>query len=73
MKQEKIDRINVLAKKSREVGLNAEELAEQKVLREEYIQGFRNSLTSQLDNTYIMDETGNKRKLGQSGEPESGA
>lgn len=65
MKQEKIDRINVLAKKSREVGLNPEELAEQKVLREEYIQGFRNSLSSHLDNTYIMDEEGNKRKLGQ--------
>ena len=65
MKQEKIDRINALAKKSREVGLNPEELAEQKVLREEYIQGFRNSLSSHLDNTYIMDEEGNKRKLGQ--------
>ena len=73
MKQEKIDRINALAKKSREQGLNSEELAEQKILREEYIQGFRNSLTSQLDNTYIMDEAGNKRKLGQHGEQENGA
>ena len=73
MKQEKIDRINALAKKSREEGLNPEEFAEQKILREEYIQGFRNSLTSQLDNTYIMDETGSKRKLGQHEEQENRA
>lgn len=64
MKQEKIDRINALAKKARESALTPEEKAEQAVLREEYIQGFRNSLIGQLDNTYIMDEAGNKRKLG---------
>ena len=65
MKQEKIDRINELARKSRESALTAAEIEEQRVLRQEYIAGFRNSLIAQLDNTYVVDEDGNKRKLGQ--------
>ena len=63
MTEERIARINELAKKSREVGLTEEEKAEQATLRAEYIAAFKNSLTSQLDNTYIVDEQGNKRKL----------
>ena len=59
----KIKRINELAKKSREVGLNEEEKEEQKRLREEYVQGFRVSLKSQLDNMYFVDEKGNKTKV----------
>lgn len=58
-----IERINELAKKSREVGLTEEEKLEQKKLRDEYIAGFRNSLRQTLDQTYIMDEQGNKTKL----------
>ena len=42
---------------------SAEEKQEQQELRQEYIMGFRNSLTSTLDNTVLMDEKGNKRKL----------
>lgn len=53
MEQEKIDRINALAKKSKTVGLTAEEAQEQKMLRAEYIAGFRASLTGILDNTVI--------------------
>ena len=41
MEQKKIDRINELAKKSKTVGLTAEEAAEQKVLRAEYVAAFR--------------------------------
>lgn len=64
MKQEKIDRINELAKKSRtEEGLTEEEKREQSQLRLEYVNSFKASLIGQLENTYIVDEKGNKRKL----------
>lgn len=64
MIDEKIKRINELAKKAKEQGLTEEEKIEQKALRDEYIAGFRRSLKAQLDNTYIMDEKGNKVKVG---------
>ncbi len=63
MEQKKIDRINELAKKMKTVGLTEEEKAEQAVLRREYIDGFKRSLTGQLDNMYIVDEKGNKTKV----------
>lgn len=64
MEQNKIDRINELAKKSRtDEGLTEEEKTEQAALRREYIDSFKASLVGQLDNTYIVDEKGNKRKL----------
>lgn len=63
MEQNKIDRINELAKKSREEGLSDAEKAEQMVLREEYIAGFRASLTGILSNTYIQTPDGKKVKV----------
>lgn len=63
MIQEKIDRINELARKSRAIGLSAEEKEEQAKLRREYIDSFKASLVGQLENTYIVDEKGNKRKV----------
>ena len=60
-----IERINELAKKSREVGLSEEEKIEQKKLRDEYIAAFRGNLKQTLDHTYIMDEKGNKVKVGK--------
>ncbi|MCQ2475978.1 MAG: DUF896 domain-containing protein [Clostridia bacterium] len=64
MIQEKIDRINELARKSRTTeGLTEEEKAEQKILRDEYIQSFKASLTGTLENTYIVDAKGNKTKV----------
>ena len=64
MEQRKIDRINFLAKKSRTPeGLTEEERQEQAALRREYIDSYKRSLCMQLDNTYIVDEKGNKRKL----------
>ena len=64
MEQRKIDRINFLAKKSRTPeGLTEEERQEQAALRREYIDSFKRSLCMQLDNTYIVDEKRNKRKL----------
>ena len=67
MEQKKIDRINELAKKMKTIGLTEEEKAEQAVLRREYIDSFKRSLTGQLDNMYIVDEKGNKTKVERKG------
>ena len=64
MTQEKIDRINELARKSKTPeGLTPEELAERDVLRREYIDSYKRSLIGQLDNTYIQYPDGSKKKL----------
>lgn len=63
MTQEQIDRINTLAHKAEAVGLTPEEEQERAVLRRAYIDSVLGNLRAQLDNTYIMDEQGNKRKL----------
>ncbi len=64
MTQEQINRINELARKSKTPeGLTPEEAAEQAVLRRAYIDAVLGNLKDQLDNTYIMDEQGHKRKL----------
>lgn len=64
MEQAKIDRINELARKSKTAeGLTEEERQEQAALRAEYIAAVKRSLTAQLDNTYLVDEHGNKRPL----------
>ena len=63
MLQEKIDRINFLSRKSKTVGLTDAEKQEQQKLRQEYIAEWRLGMTQVLDNTYIMDEKGNKTKL----------
>lgn len=63
MEQKKIDRINELAKKSKTIGLSAQEKAEQTALRNEYRQSIIGNLTAQLDNCYIVDDKGNKRKV----------
>ena len=63
MKEEKIKRINELAKKAKTEGLTPEEKAEQANLRNEYINSVKASLIGQLENTYIVDEHGNKRKV----------
>lgn len=63
MNKEQIDRINELARKAKTVGLTAEETEERAVLRRAYIDSVLGNLKSQLDNTYIVDEQGRKRKL----------
>ena len=67
MEQKKMDRISELYRKSQSVGLTDEEKAEQAVLRREYIDSFKRSLTGQLDNMYIVDEKGNKTKVERKG------
>lgn len=63
MTQEKIDRINFLARKQKAEGLTEEEKAEQYALRREYIESYKNSLVSQLENMYIVEQDGTKRKV----------
>ena len=63
-----IARINELAKKNKTEGLTAEELAERDKLRRIYIDSVKANLVGQLDNTYVVDDKGNKRKLTESKE-----
>ena len=44
-------------------GKNEEEKKEQAALRQEYLEAIRKSLTGTLENTYLVDEKGNKRKV----------
>ena len=63
MTQKKIDRINELARKQKSEGLTDEEKQEQAILRREYIDSYKRSLVSQLENTYILEPDGTKRKV----------
>ena len=60
---ETIARINALAKKNKEVGLTAEELAERDKLRRIYIDSVKANLVGQLENTYIVRPDGSKQKV----------
>ena len=68
MNKDQIDRINELARKARFLGLTEEEEKERAALRRAYIDSVVGNLKDQLDNTYIIDEHGNKRKLEQKGQ-----
>ena len=64
MEKEKVLRINELARKSKTPeGLTPEELAEQKMLRDEYIAEFRLSMGMMLDNTVIEYPDGTRKSL----------
>ena len=64
MTDEKILRINELARKSRTPeGLTEEEKAEQARLRAEYVAAFRGSLKAQLDSTVIGNPDGSRTAL----------
>lgn len=63
MTEDKIKRINELARKQKAEGLTDEEKAEQAELRREYIESYKRSLVAQLENTYVVDDKGNKQKL----------
>jgi uncharacterized protein YnzC (UPF0291/DUF896 family) len=63
MEQVKIDRINELARASRERELSEAERAEQAALRAEYIAEIRLSLGGTLDHTVIQRPDGTREKL----------
>ena len=60
---EVITRINVLAKKAKTEGLTPEETAERDKLRRIYIDSVQANLVGQLDNTYVLQPDGTKKKL----------
>ena len=63
MTQEKIDRINELARKAKAEGLTEEETAERDKLRRIYIDSVVGNLKGQLENTTIVYPDGTKKKV----------
>lgn len=59
MSKDKLDRINVLAKKAKTEGLTNEEKEEQSKLRKEYLNNFRSSFSNQIESTTVIDPEGN--------------
>ena len=69
--QKEIDRINVLARKSKtEEGLTEAEKAEQAELRKQYVAAMRASLRGQLDHTVVVYPDGSRKKLSDVKKPE---
>ncbi|MCI8963062.1 MAG: DUF896 domain-containing protein [Eubacterium sp.] len=58
MDENKIQRINELYKKKKEGTITEEELAEQALLRAEYIESVRKNLRSTLSNVSIQEKDG---------------
>ncbi|MBD5556635.1 MAG: DUF896 domain-containing protein [Roseburia sp.] len=65
MKQEQIDRINELYRKSKAEGLTEAEKKEQDILRKQFVADVRNNLTAQLDNIDIINADGTIDNLGE--------
>lgn len=62
--QEKINRINALARKSKtEEGLTEAEKEEQAKLRQEYVAAYRQSLRNTLEHTTILRPDGSVQKV----------
>lgn len=62
---EVIARINALAKKAKAEGLTPDEIEERDKLRRIYIDSVKASLVGHLENTYIVEPDGTKKKLGK--------
>ena len=65
MKEENIKRINELYHKSKAEGLTEAEKKEQKILRQEYIEAFRENLRGQLNQISIKEKDGTIINLGE--------
>ena len=65
MNEEKIARINELARKSKAEGLTEAEKNEQALLRQEFIANVRKNLKANLDNIDIINEDGSIENLGE--------
>ena len=63
MTKEQIERINELARTSRERVLTDEEKTEQAALRRQYIDEFKANVKATLENTWIQEPDGTKRPL----------
>lgn len=67
MEQNKIDRINELARKSKSEGLTPEEKKEQELLRREYLALVHNNLRGQLESISILNPDGSVTHLKDKG------
>ena len=65
---EKVARINALARKARTEGLTEAENTEQAALRREYVEAVKQSLQANLDNTFIQTPDGKRRRLERKGD-----
>ena len=65
MNEEKIARINELARKSKAEGLTEEEKKEQAILRQEFIANVRGNLKAHLDNIDVVNPDGSVENLGE--------
>ncbi|TPA34865.1 DUF896 domain-containing protein [Staphylococcus pseudintermedius] len=59
LSKEKLNRINELANKKKSEGLTETEAKEQSQLRSEYLEVFRSSFKSHIENTKVIDPDGN--------------
>ena len=62
---EKIQRINELARRAKAEGLTEAEKKEQQLLRQEFLASVRMNLKSQLDNIDILNKDGSVENLGE--------
>lgn len=67
MEKKKVDRINELARLSKERRLTQEEKEEQHALRQEYLAEIRASFGGILENTVIERPDGSREKLHKKG------
>lgn len=65
MEQDKIDRINTLYHKSKDIGLSPEETKEQADLRRDYIETIRRNMRANLNNISIVEQDGSVTDLGK--------
>ena len=65
MDEQKINRINELYRKSKAEGLTEEEAVEQKLLRREYVEAFRQNLRGTLDRIDVKEKDGSITNLGE--------
>ena len=65
MNDEKIKRINELARKSKAEGLKEAEKKEQDILRKEFVASVRANLKSQLNNIDMANPDGTVENLGE--------
>jgi uncharacterized protein YnzC (UPF0291/DUF896 family) len=63
MSDEKIKRINELARKAKEQGLSEAEAQEQKKLRKEFLEEFRANFRKDMDKIEIVEKDGTVRTL----------
>lgn len=65
MKQEQIDRINELYRKSKAEGLTEAEKKEQDMLRKQFVADVRGNVRAQLNNIDMVNADGSVENLGE--------